>query len=45
MADGGKGSDRRKASSDATYRDNYPKMKDEFIPLWKRRLNEKRKEV
>ena len=37
-----KGSDRRKDSNDKTYRDNYPKMKDEFIPKWKRELKEKK---
>ena len=33
------GSDRRKGSSDKKYKENYPKMENEFIPKWKRKLN------
>ena len=32
-----KGSERRKKSSDKKYRENYPKMPEEFVPFWKRR--------
>ena len=41
MSDGGKGDNRRKGSSDKIYRENYPKLKNEYIPPWKKKLFEK----